>query len=217
MVIKKNSKHLEHFGASILLALSLIFGTSVSQAQESCRYAFTKAGDESYGSIKKSFQHNTSYTVEVEAQSPVKDQCVLATCHLQGWASTLESDQLKRSGKLIEISTDHQALVHWLREASRAIESEKEINPIKIGLEADSQYSRSLSADIGIVPTSAWQPKIPLESGWLTRMERYVLNIVLRSRVALQATADPRKRKEIRSQAVGSLLKTFEDQVGAFP
>ncbi|RYZ88267.1 MAG: hypothetical protein EOP06_11275 [Proteobacteria bacterium] len=167
--------------------------------------------------MKKSFQHNTHYTVEDKVQSPVKDQCVLSTCHLQGWASVLESDQAKRTGKMIEISTEYAAIYHWIFEATGLIAREGGDHPKSVELAATGEYSRSLFQKFGVVPASVWRSKIPFEKEWVSRMERYIHNIVIRTRVAMQAETNQEKRTAIRHKSTDLIIKAFEDQVGALP
>jgi bleomycin hydrolase len=208
----------------VLLVLTGVGPFTALQAYgaESCQGIFSQVfarGDlpeNSFGTLKTNFNHNSNYKVEVRDQSEIKNQCGLGTCHLHSWVSQLEHQSIL-DGYNIKISTHYLVAMHWLHSSLEKLESPYPLdNDVSLG--AGAYASRKLILTYGLIPDSAWTGSRDFQrEPYSKRIEEYIKNITIRTKSQLKQETDPAKRRALTDEGKKEIRAVFTNLVGEMP
>lgn len=204
-----------------LAGLLLLFATNMAMAEgPSCKAVFSTgkaASATRYGMLRPEFRHERTYSVDLEKQSSVKDQCSLGTCHLHSWVSHLERNAVVEHNQSIKISTHYLSARHWF-ERSMQVLSSASAEGVEVSLGASVLMSRDSILKFGLIPDSAWTGKRDFQSAPLSaRITEFITNITARAKWRAAREIDPQKREEILSQAKSQIAAIFQDVIGEVP
>ncbi len=176
-----------------------------------------------FGQIRSSFVHTDKYTVTVDGQSDIKDQCSLGICHMAAWDSQLEHEYKARSGKSVVLSMKYQAAKYWLRRALEELAKENSTDPrqtskLDVSLGSWPIISRSYIVEAGLIPEGVWTPKTDFMSPpTSTRMEEYIENVIGRVRLMRSQAMFEAEKDKITLAGAYEIKNIFDNVVGPVP
>lgn len=178
-----------------------------------------------FGTLRADFKHDTKYTVEIDDQSPIKDQCSLGVCHLFSWGSELEQEYKDRTGKDLVVSMNYVAARYWAERVMEELvkptfeDAEKtKVAKIEVALGNWPVTSRKYILKSGLIPDGAWKPKVDFTSPpYSTRLEEYVENIIANVRYIRDMQRTQEAKDDITREGAMRLKAVFENMVGVFP
>lgn len=161
------------------------------------------------------FDHNSDYKVLVPAQSEIKNQCNLSTCHLHAWVTMLEHDYLKSNPHSIRLSTHYLSAKMWLKRSLDTIDNKDKDS---VTLEANVLASKKSIEEFGLIPDEVWMLNRNFQKApYSDRMQEYIQNIVSRAKWDVEQEFDERAKKQIREDAKNKIRALFENMIGPFP
>lgn len=161
------------------------------------------------------FDHNSDYKVLASAQSEIKNQCNLSTCHLHSWVTMLEHDYLKSNPYSIRLSTHYLSAKMWLKRSLDTIDNKGKDN---VTLEANVLVSKKSIEEFGLIPDEVWMLNRNFQRApYSDRMQEYIQNIVSRAKWDAEQEFDERAKKLIREDAKKKIRDLFESMIGPMP
>lgn len=125
---------------------------------------------EDLSSVRPDFKHTPKYSLEIRT-SAIKNQCNLGTCWIYSLVADIEQDpSLKVKNE--KISEQFLILQSLLEEIDVALEKPGRF--IKVG--GSVAKAHELSFRYGLIPDSAWKPRIPFESSPISQRLMHFLN-----------------------------------------
>jgi bleomycin hydrolase len=169
--------------------------------------------DQELAGVKPSFlaEHNNHYTLDVPV-TPIKNQCNYGGCWVYGTVSNIEARVLKRTGRSVDLSEQY-LIAHSLRDrAERALNTPG--NQTAEG--GNFGTAEELIRRHGLVPRSAWQPRIPFEkSPHSGRLGNFLNNRIAQFHV--EAAENPANIEQLRAVAKKDVLELIEAYTGPLP
>ena len=191
------------------------FETSAKAMQPTCEGLFKQPYE--YGKLKPDFKFTKKYTKEIILENAVTDQCSLQTCHLYAWTAHLESNYKKRTNENINLSEDYLAMMHWLLSSAMMLDKATVFRSLP-GLGASLDSSRNLIAQYGLMPASAWNPKIKFNSAEnVDQLNYYLQTLIIQTTEAIKATKNDEQKRQVLLNASNQLINFFEKFVGIAP
>jgi bleomycin hydrolase len=172
--------------------------------------------ENTFGTLKSNFNHNSNYKVEVRDQSEIKNQCGLGTCHLHSWVSQLEHQSI-RDELNIKISTHYLVAMHWLHSSLEKLDTPYPADT-KVNLGAGMFASRKLILTYGVIPDAAWTGSRDFQKEiYSKRIEEYIGNVLARTKWKAAREADPKKQKALIENGKAEIRGIFKNLVGELP
>ncbi|WP_413584104.1 C1 family peptidase [Bdellovibrio sp. HCB274] len=207
------------FGSSqitkvLVLTLCLTFGhIDAVNARLMCSGIFTEI---SWGTLKPDFNHTTTYTKEIPQATAIKNQCNLGTCHQYSWVANLEQNYTANTGEILVLSNHYLSAQQILNRSLNMLTIE--VNSAKISLGAAPLISRREILDYGLIPESAWTPKVEFyKEPAAKRMNEYLENIIARTKIKMKAAESSHQKESLLLEGRKQIEEFLHSFIGELP
>jgi bleomycin hydrolase len=193
--------------------------TPVETAANSCSSLFSKTAlqvpapsFEELVSVRPDFPHNTKYTIDIP-DPPIRDQCQYGSCWIHGTIAEIEQRLLTKK-KPVDLSEQYLIIRSLIAKTLDALEI-----PGGIVTPGGNVFrAEDLIQNHGLVPASAWQPRLPFEQSPLSRRLLDFLNgRVARYHLQSASESNPKTRDQLLAKAQKDVLELIESFSGPLP
>lgn len=201
-----------------LLTLALTFALPAFAAPKrniaelSCPELYALTAEQLAG-IKPEFLagHNSGYTIEVPT-TPIRSQCQYGSCWIYGTLADVEAQILREKGVKLDLSEQYLILQSLQERIALALASPGK--QLEEGGLID--IAQRLMETHGMLPASAWQPRVPFESDpHKKRLMSFLQNRI--GRFHVDAAKQPGRREKLLAETKADLQAILNAYVGEPP